>query len=116
MNAHQAKLERKEARRVLGDRTTSIVGSVREELGKTRDRVQALEARADAGDALEAEIVETLGAQGAAFTSRLDGLEKRLDHGMTIDREARSALSDRLNSFTDAGFLARLRWLLRGRA
>lgn len=91
MNAHQAKIERKEARRVLGDRTSSIVGALRDEVGRLVERVDTLEAARKTTEATFDAMLAVL----TSLNSRLDALAKHAQDGSVSDRDARRPVSDR---------------------
>ena len=110
MNGATARLERKEARRILGDRTASIVGALRQHVEALTDRVEALTKRANAQDDLIALLVSQVGQTRGT----LDRFVIRADDDRERDRAAQSALRDRLTRHTEAGWIARLRWLLWG--
>ena len=111
MSGYTAKLERKEARRVLGDRTSSIVGELRGRLTTLEAEVVSLTKRSH----LQEDLIEVLVTEVKALTKALDRFQHRVDHDREDDRAARQDVSDRLDTHRHAGFVARLQWLLMGR-
>ena len=128
MSDRTQNLERKEARRILGERTTSVVGQVREHVQETDTRVaDAFKALANAESRLQGleisngairkhidelrsatdlskRITQNLGMVGKAHEAQIESLDVELE-----------AMATRMDLLAAATFRARLRWLCTGK-
>lgn len=125
MSGRVEKLERKEARRILGERTTSVVGSIRERVSVIEETfpssVANLESRVR-GVEMALTLRQTVQSAIAGYDNMR--VEWRKEDAQTVEFINRRSefllrriddLSARLDLLAAATFRARLRWLFTGK-
>lgn len=104
MSGYTAKLVRKEARRVLGDRTSSIVGELRKQVVALDESVTGLRGAVKSADTMIDDIVREMESRKQAQERSAATL------GAVI-----SGATASFQAFTRRGVVGRFKWLLLGR-